>query len=259
MTIEAVTFATTVDSLLAIKYLVFDKKICSLSELVKALRDNWEGYAKLQVIAHNRAPKYGRDDDEADAMGIKVMELWTEETWKHKTRSTRRQYRPGMLSWNYWIADADILPASADGRARGKFLSNALCPSNGADIYGPTANVNSVGKVLGGKVSEPQGNWHDYLNLLPNGGSHTMTFNPGMLRDPEQKQNFKAFIHGYIENGGSALQINLVDADMLREAQQHPQDYHHLLVRVTGYNAYFTTIGKELQDEIIARESHAIG
>ena len=70
----------------------------------------------------------------------------------YKTRSTGRQFRPGMLSWNYWIAYADILPASPDGRTKGKFLSNALCPSNGADINGPTANVNSVGKVLGGKA-----------------------------------------------------------------------------------------------------------
>ncbi|MGD8465034.1 MAG: glycine radical domain-containing protein, partial [Anaerolineae bacterium] len=60
----------------------------------------------------------------------------------------------------------------------------------------------------------------------------------------------------YVENGGTALQINMIDADMLREAQQHPEDYKHLLVRVTGYNAYFTSIGKELQDEIIAREAH---
>jgi len=83
-----------------------------------------------------------------------------------------------------------------------------------------------------------------------------MTFNPSLLRDPEHKEKFKAFLRGYTENGGSALQINLVDAGMLRDAQLHPENYRHLLVRVTGYNAYFTSIGKELQDEIIARESH---
>jgi trans-4-hydroxy-L-proline dehydratase len=258
VTIEAVTYATTVDSLLAIRYLVYEKKLCTLPELVRALRDNWVGHEKLQAVAINRAPKYGRDDDEADAMAARVMELWTEETWKHKTRSTGRQFRPGMLSWNYWIADADILPASPDGRARGKFLSNALCPSNGADTNGPTANVNSVGKVLGGKAADGKGDWGEYFNRLPNGGSHTMTFNPSLLRDPEHRQKFKAFLRGYVENGGSALQINMLDAGMLRDAQLHPEDYRHLLVRVTGYNAYFTSIGKELQDEIIARESHSM-
>jgi formate C-acetyltransferase len=83
-----------------------------------------------------------------------------------------------------------------------------------------------------------------------------MTFSLSMLRDPEHRAKFKAFLKGYIENGGSALQINLIDAGMLLDAQQHPQNYRHLLVRVTGYNAYFTTIGRELQNEIIARETH---
>lgn len=256
VTVEGVTYATTVDSLLAIKYLVFDKKICTMQELVQALRDNWVGHEKLQAIALHKAPKYGRDDDEADTMAKQVMELWTGETWKYKTISTGRQFRPGMLSWNYWIAYSDILPASPDGRAKGKFLSNALCPSNGADTNGPTANANSVGKALGGKATDGQGDWEEYFNLLPNGGSHTITFNPSLLRDPEHKQKFKAYLRGYIENGGSALQINMINADMLRDAQKHPEEYRHLLVRVTGYNAYFTAIGKELQDEIIARESH---
>jgi len=255
-TIEAVTFATTVDSLLAIKYLVFDEKVCTMSELIKALQDNWEGHESLQARALNKAPKYGRDDDEADQMGKRVMELWTEQTWKHKTRSTGRQFRPGMLSWNYWVSDGFILAASPNGRPKGKFLSNALCPSNGADVNGPTANVNSVGKVIGGKDFGGNGDWKEFYSLLPNGGSHTITFSPSIIRDPEHKDKFKSFLRGYVENGGSALQINIVDADMLREAQQNPRDYRHLLVRITGYNAYFTSIGKELQDEIIARESH---
>jgi formate C-acetyltransferase len=257
VTIEAVTYATTVDSLLAIKYLVYDKKVCTMADLIQALRSNWDGYEVLQAIAKNKAPKYGRDDNEADAMALKVMETWTNITWEHKTTITNRQFRPGMLSWNYWIADADILPASPDGRKQGQFLSNAICPVNGADIHGPTSNANSVGKALGGK-SASSGDWEDYLNLLPNGASHTMTFSPSLLRDPAHKAKFKAFLRGYIENGGTALQINILDAKMLQDAQKHPEDYKHLLVRVTGYNAYFTSIGRELQDEIIARESHQI-
>jgi len=255
-TVEAVTYATTVDSLLAVKYLVFDKKICTMQQLVQALRDNWAGHASLQAQALHKAPKYGRDDDGADDLGRRVMDLWTEETWQHQSRVTGRQFRPGMLSWNYWVADSFVLPASPDGRPRGKFLSNALCPSNGADANGPTANVNSVGKVLGGQAPDGHGDWGTFFNSLPNGGSHTMTFNPSLLRSPEHRAKFKAFLRGYCENGGTALQVNLIDADMLRDAQKNPDDYRHLLVRVTGYNAYFTSIGKELQDEIITREAH---
>ena len=256
VTVEAVTYATTVDSLLAIKYLVFDKKECTLQELIQALKDNWKGHEVLQARALNKAPKYGRDDDEADRLGKEVMDLWAGETWKYRTSVTGKQYRPGMLSWNYWVGDGFILPASPDGRPKGQFLSNAICPCAGADINGPTANVNSVGKVLGGRDPAGKGDWEGYLNVLPNGASHTMTFSPSLLRDPEHKSKFKAFLRSYAENGGSALQINMIDAEILRDAQSNPDAYRHLLVRVTGYNAYFTSIGRELQNEIIARESH---
>ncbi len=255
-TMEAVTYATTVDSLLAIKYLVFDEKLCTMRELIRALRANWQGFEVLQARAKNRAPKYGRDDNEADAMARKVMELWCDETWRHSTKSTKRRYRPGMLSWNYWAGDGYIMAASADGRTKGQFLSNAICPSNGADINGPTANANSVGFVLGGKASDSRGDWKDYLNILPNGASHTITFNPSILRDPEHKGKFKAFLRGYAENGGTALQINMLDPGMLKDAQRHPENYRHLLVRITGYNAYFTSVGRELQNEVIERLSH---
>lgn len=254
VTIEGVTFATTVDSLLAVKYLVYDKKLCTLIELVEALKADWKGYEVLQAMATNRAPKYGRDDDEADALAKDFMEFWADETWKYKTTATDRIFRPGMLSWNYWIGSGYILKASADGRNENKFLSNAICPSNGADINGPTSNSNSVGKALGGKAEN--GDYEDYLNCLPNGASHTITFNTSMVKDPMHKQKFKAFLRGYIENGGTALQINILDPEVLKDAQKHPSEYRHLLVRVTGYNAYFTSIGRELQNEIIARESH---
>ena len=253
-TIEGVTFATTVDSLLAVQHLVFDEGRCSMGELMRALRDNWEGHEVLRARAVNKAPKYGRDDDVADALGRRVMDLWTEETWKHRTVSTDRPFRPGMLSWNYWVGDGYVMAASADGRPQGKFLSNAICPSNGADVNGPTANANSVGKVLGGRAAG--GDWEDYLCSLPNGASHTITFSTALLADAEHRAKLKAFLRGYCDNGGTALQVNLLDADLLLDAQQHPEAYRHLLVRVTGYNAYFTSIGRELQDEIIAREIH---
>ncbi len=256
-TLEAIAYATTVDSLLAVKYLVFDKKDCSMAKLFTALKDNWEGHEKLQAKARFKAPKYGRDDDKADALAKEVMNLWCEETWKYKTLSTQRQFRPGMLSWNYWVGDGFILPASPDGRPKGRFLSNAICPSNGADINGPTANVNSVGKVLGGKEIRGRGDFREYCNCLPNGASHTITINPSLLKSSEHRAKFKAFLRGYVENGGSALQINMLDADMLRDAQRRPEEYRSLLVRITGYNAYFTSIGRELQDEVIARISHA--
>ncbi|MCE5189674.1 MAG: hypothetical protein LLF75_10930 [Eubacteriales bacterium] len=251
VTVEGVTFATTVDSLLAIQYLVYEKKLCSMDTLMKALQANWQGYEILQAQAKNRAPKYGRDDDTADAFAQRLMRDWSDIVWSYRTKSTNAQFRPGMLSWNYWIGSGFILPATPDGRARGQFLSNAICPVNGADTNGPTGNANSVGKALGGRTEAGE-----IVNLLPNGASHTITLSPSLMRDSERREKLKNFLRGYIQNGGTALQINILDAETLKDAQQHPENYRNLLVRITGYNAYFTSIGRELQNEIIARESH---
>jgi formate C-acetyltransferase len=253
ITVEGVGFATTVDSLLAIKKFVYDDKKYTITQIKDALINDFEReeFAVIQTMLKNRAPKYGNDVDEADEIARKVMKVWADETWKYKT-PTDFQFRPGMLSWNYWAgADAGLTVATPNGRNKGTFLSNAICPSNGADLKGPTAVTNSVGVVLGGKTENG-----DYVNYLPNGSSHTITFNPSILKDPEHKEKFKSYLKGYVENGGTSLQINMLDGEMLKDAQQHPENYKDLLVRITGYNAYFNAIGKELQDEIIARESH---
>ena len=250
LTVEGVTFATTIDSLLAIKYLVYDTGTCTMEELIRALADNWEGHEILEARAKNKAPKYGRDESEANEFARRFMEFWSEEVTKYRT-PLGHVCRGGMLSWNYWVSDGYILCASPDGRRRGQFLSNAICPSNGADINGPTANSNSVGIALGGKDENGA-----HVNYLPNGASHTITMSPSLIRDDEHRTKFKSFLRGYIENGGSALQINMLDTETLRDAQKNPEEYRHLLVRVTGYNAYFTSIGRELQNEIIERESH---
>ncbi|MFA5007522.1 MAG: pyruvate formate lyase family protein [Candidatus Izemoplasmatales bacterium] len=255
VTVEGVTFASTVDSLLAVRHLVYDTKACTLEELRDALVANWEGYEVLRARAIHKAPKYGRDDPEADALAQDYMDFFASECWKHATRSTKRRFRPGMLSWNYWASAGSLLPASPDGRKQGEFFSNAICPVNGRDKFGPTANANSVGTALGGKDPDG-GDFEGYVNVLPNGASHTISFNSTLLDNPDHLAKFKSFLRGYAENGGTALQVNILDPAMLKEAQKHPEDYRHLLVRVTGYNAYFVTVGRELQDEIIARESH---
>jgi len=253
VTVNGVGFATTVDSLLAIKKLVFEDKKYSIEEIKKALINDFEGekYLIMQSILKNKAPKYGCDDEASDEFAREVMKTWGDETWKYKT-PTNFQYRSGMLSWNYWAGTAaNLTMATPDGRKKGKYLSNAICPTDGVDKKGPTAVSNSVGIALGGKTKDGE-----FINYLPSGSSHTITFNPNILRDPEHREKFKSYLRGYDENGGTCLQINMLDADLLRDAQKYPENYKNLLVRITGYNAYFTAIGKELQDEIIAREFH---
>jgi pyruvate formate-lyase/glycerol dehydratase family glycyl radical enzyme len=241
VTVEGVAFATAADSLAAIKKLVYEDGTVDMGELVKAIDDNFEGHEKLRQILLNKGPKYGNDDDYADGVARYMSRFWTEEVFKHTTSSGRR-YRGGYLSWNYWIAYAPTTSATPDGRKRGTFLSNGLCPVDGSDRSGPTAVALSIGK-LG-------------LESAPNGDSHTISFSPSLLRGAEHVDKLAAYLRAYGEKGGTALQINVIDPETLRCAQANPSEYSNLLVRVTGYNAYFVMLGKEIQNEIIARESH---
>lgn len=243
LTVEGIGLATTADSLAAIQTLVYQTRQVSMDQLLAALRDNFEGHEPLRQTLLHKAPKYGNDDPAADDLARHVSRLWTEEAFRHVS-PTGKRYRGGYLSWNYWIAYAPTTAATPDGRRRGQYLSNAVCPVNGADRKGPTAVIKSVGR-LG-------------LETAPNGASHTMSFNPSLLRDSEHRSKLIALLRAYGRVGGTCLQVNVIDADTLRAAQQHPDEYRNLLVRVTGYNAYFVGLGKEIQDEIIARESHGL-
>lgn len=244
ITVEGVSFATTADSLIAVKKLVFDDRKISMKELINAIKANFKGYERLKELLLSKPPKYGNDDDYADEVAKRLSRFWTEEVFKYRSPATGRRYRGGYLSWNYFIAYAPVTSATPDGRERGRFLSNAVNSVNGMDRNGPTAAARSVGK-LG-------------LETAPNGDSHIMSFNPSMLRDPEHIDKFTAFLKAYTECGGTALQVNMLSADTLKEAQCKPEEYKNLLVRVTGYNAYFVMLGKEMQDEIIKREVHSI-
>ena len=242
ITVEGIALATAVDSVAAVKRLVFDERKVSMEELLAALRSNFEGYEEMRQTLRNKAPKFGNDDPYADDLGREVSQFWTEEAFRHTSPATGRRYRGGYLSWNYWVAYAPTTAATPDGRRRGTFLSNGVCPVDGVDREGPTAVVKSVGQ-LG-------------LETAPNGASHTISLSPSFVGDSEHREKLAALLRAYGLVGGTALQINVLDAATLRAAQADPDAYRNLLVRVTGYNAYFVMLGKEIQDEIIARSDH---
>jgi formate C-acetyltransferase len=99
---------------------------------------------------------------------------------------------------------------------------------------------------------------HLGLETAPNGASHTLNLSPSLLRGDEHVAKLAALLRAYCRVGGTALQVNVLDTDTLRAAQADPDTYRNLLVRVTGYNAYFVTLGREIQDEIIAREARQV-
>jgi len=244
LTIEGVALTTATDSMVAVKKVVYDEGSVTMDELVRALDANFEGYESLRQTLLNKVPKYGNDDPYADDLAGEISRSWTTAAFQHVTPETGKRYRGGYLSWNYWVAYAPKTAATPDGRKRGQFLSNGVCPVNGADRLGPTAVVKSAGR-LG-------------LETAPNGSSHTMSFSPSLLQSQENRHKLGALLRAYNKIGGTCLQVNVVSPETLQAAQKDPDAYSNLLVRVTGYNAYFVTLGKEIQDEIIARESHAL-
>lgn len=243
-TVEALGLANVADSLAAVKKLVYEENRISMEELELNIKRNFEGNEELRQILINHAPKFGNDDDYVDDIAREVSRFWGEYVYTKKASATGRQYRGGYLSWNYFISFAPKTSALPDGRLHGTYLSGGVGPYQGMDTKGPTASALSVGK-LG-------------LEVQPNGTSHTMSFSPASLRDAEHIEKMVAYLKTYGKVGGTALQTNVISPDTLIEAQKHPEQYRNLLVRITGYNAYFTTLGKEQQDEIIARESHKV-
>ncbi len=244
ITVEGVALATTVDSLLSVKHLVYEERRVELTELLEAIAANFEGHEKLRLLLANKAPRYGNDDQRADELARQVSTFWTTKVVEKTSPATGRRYRGGYLSWNYWVSYAPKTAATPDGRKRGTYLSNGTCPVTGRDRLGPTANARSVAG-LG-------------LESAPNGDSHTITLSPSLVRDDEHIDKLAAFLRAYAEQGGTALQVNIIDSETLRRAQREPCEYGNLLVRVTGYNAYFVTLGREIQDEIISRLCHAV-
>jgi len=244
ITVEGIALATAVDSLAAVKKLVYDDKSVDMGELLTAIGANFEGYESLRQTLVSKAPKFGNDEPYVDDIAREVSRFWTEEAFKHTAPASGRRYRGGYLSWNYWIAYAPSTAATPDGRKRGTFLSNGVCPVNGADCQGPTAIIKSVGN-LG-------------METAPNGASHTINLSPSLVRDADHRTKLAALLRAYGRVGGTSLMINVLDPATLRAAQADPETYRNLLVRVTGYNAYFVMLGKEIQDEIIAREAHGL-
>lgn len=242
-TFNGVGIATAADSLAAIKKTVFEDKRLTMAELLQALRTNFEGKEDIRQILITKAPKFGNDDDYVDSIARDIFRFWCQELSQYVT-PTGKRFRAGYLSWNHFIHDGAFTAATPNGRRAGEPLSNGVSPSQGCDVKGPTAAMKSVPK-LG-------------FDLLPSGASHVITINPTTLQTDEQLDKFAALLRTYNELGGTSLQFNVIDAETLRDAQRNPESYQNLLVRVTGYNAYFVGLSRALQDEIIARIEHRL-
>ncbi len=241
--IDTLGFATTIDSLAAVKKLVFDEKKLTMDELLAALECNFEGKEAVRQMCLN-APKYGNNDPYADNIGRDIEEFFVGLTRKQKTAFG------GELDIRYVTITAHIpfgavLGATPDGRKAGEPVAEGVSPSQGADTNGPTASLASIARTKATRHKERA------ARLL------NMKLTPSAIEGPEGTRKLMSLIRTACDLKMWHLQFNIVNKDTLIAAQEDPEKYRDLLVRVAGYSAYFVDLTPQLQDEIIKRTAHS--
>lgn len=226
------------DSLAAIDHLLFWTKQATWDELLSAMEHNWEGYEGLRKKCLS-APKYGTDDDYADGWAKRVADLFFDCYAQHRTTRGGPTVC-GLVSMGYYTFMGAVTWASPDGRRKGEPLSDSVAPSCYAEPLGPTATHRSVTKAI------------DSLRT-PNGITFNQKLGESNLLSPREISKWADLVRTFIENGGQSVQYSVVNRDALVDAQQHPEKYQDLIVRVGGYSARFVDLSKEVQDTVIAR------
>ncbi|MHA1684227.1 MAG: pyruvate formate lyase family protein [Promethearchaeota archaeon] len=237
---QLVGMPTVTDSLLVIRDLVYNLKEMSLEEFSRVLDVNWEGYEALRLRIINKFPKWGNDNPDADALGVEIVDFYYNEVMKYKGAFKHGQFFPGFLCWVMHERFGQGLGATPDGRLAGTPVSNSIGAVAGRGKTGLTAICNSASKidhVRGGGASS-------VLNL---------TIMKETFNNNEKYEQLATLIKTYFKNGGFQVQINLIDRNILKDAQLHPECYTDLKVKVAGYSATFIDLNKNLQDEIIER------
>ncbi len=238
--IQGVGLGTTTDSLTALKYNVFEKRLITMKRMLDVLKSNYEGQESLRQRLLNKTPKYGNDDNYADQVMKSVFEAYFEAV-DGRPNTKGGQYRINLLPTTVHIYFGKTVKATPDGRKAGEPLSEGVSPVQGADHKGPTAVIKSASKI-------------DHVRT--GGTLLNQKFTPQLLADEVGINKLAQLIRTYFKLDGHHIQFNVVNSDMLRDAQKHPERYRDLIVRVAGYSDYFIDLGVDLQDEIIKRTEH---
>ena len=235
--VQGVGLGSITDMLTALRYHVYDKKTIAMETMEKALANDFKGFEELQYQLVYHTPKYGNDDDYADEQEVQVFDMYYDVLSGHKS-PRGADYRVNMLPTTCHVYFGKVTGATPDGRNAWKVLSEGISPVQGADTNGPTAVIRSAAKI-------------DHIKT--GGMLLNQKFTPSLLSTEEGCNNLVHLIRAYFRMDGHHIQFNVVDADTLREAQKHPEDYRDLIVRVAGYSDYFNDLGEDLQNEIICR------
>lgn len=239
----ATGLATVADSFSTIKYMCFDKKLCTTRELYDAVMANWEGYEPLRQRILAEVPHFGNADPYADMEMKWVVDMYVEQCRSVYSARTPH-YKAGLYGAADHVAQGYHTWATPDGRRTGEPIADAASPAQGRDKNGPTAVFQS--SLV-----------YDHKRMM-DGIALNLRMHPSVLSNQEGMDKLKLLSRTYFEQGGLEVQYNVVDSDTLKKAQADPNSYRDLVVRIAGYSAYFIELSHDMQNDIISRNENML-
>jgi len=236
--LAGVGLGNVTDSLAIIDRLCFKDKICTTRELYDAIMNNWEGAEDLRGYINNQLPRYGNGDPEVDAYSTWLAQSYADIA--NSKTGPRGRYAAGLYPVTMNVMFGLKTSATPDGRYSGQPLSDGISAVQGMDVSGPTAILDSV-------------TCFDHREYS-NGVLLNMKFHPTVLSTEEGFDKLRELMSTYFfDLGGGQMQMNIVSADTLRDAQKNPDKHQDLIIRIAGFSAYFVEVYKESQDDVISR------
>ncbi len=236
--VSIIGFSDVVDSLAATKQLIFEEKRISPEELLNALKDNFAGHDKIYAMVSRRGPKYGTDNNAADDIAIDLVKQIGGEFNRYKNP------RGGFYHVGYWSMTlhtglGSLSGALPNGKKQGEPFASGATPCSIEINKGPTASLSSTAKLPG--------------DFIANGMANNHRIPKSLISQTGKLNNFVKLIKGYFQKGGMQVQFIIQDKKTLIDALEHPENYNDLLVRVSGYTAYFNDLTDNMKREIISR------
>lgn len=240
--IQGVGLGTATDCFASIRCNVFDRKRIGMGELLEALKTDFEGREALRKQLLDETPKYGNDDEYADSVLTQIFEAYFQAI-DGRPNTRGGCHRINLLPTTVHVYFGRVTGALPDGRRASQPLSEGISPVQGADRNGPTSAIKSAARI-------------DHLRT--GGTLLNQKFTPHLMQDENGIDKVAQLVRTYFRMDGHHIQFNVVTADTLRKAQENPEQYRDLIVRVAGYSDYFVDLGEDLQNEIIRRTEHAL-
>jgi formate C-acetyltransferase len=244
-TFEAIGKGTAIDSLAAIKHLIYDTKKLTWDQLLTAIEDDWRGHEAIRQLCLN-APKYGNGIEWVDSIGFDIETLLLEFLHQHP-KPHNQAFLLRQIPVTFHVPMGNVTWATPNGRRAREYLSEGISASHGMDSKGPTVLLASMARARNLSYREKAG---DLINLK---------FSPANVAGAEGTQRLAQIIRTWCELKLWHIQFNIINRQTLLAAQSDPEKYRNLIVRIAGYSAYFVDLSPKQQAEIIARTEERVG